>query len=652
MQFGHPIWILLGFATSLTLSLLIRRLHRQRQERLDRFAGPQLVPRLTRNISARMRATKTALLLIAIFLLFVTIAAPRYGYRWIEVKRKGIDILFALDTSKSMLAQDLRPNRLERAKLGILDFIEGLEGDRVGLMPFAGDAFLMTPLTLDYQAFQTSLASVDTAIIPSGGTNLTGVIEEARTVLNNNANHKILLLLTDGENLEGDAVLAAKKANEEGVTIYTVGIGTEDGELIPAAGGTGFIKDSAGQYVTSRLDRENLTAIAEATGGTYAPLGNSGEGLATIYQQKLSLIPKEDLAERKQRVPVERFGWPLAAALILLVLEYLLPERKPSGNGFPSIITSGRRLKKLFVLALLLPALLASIEARASKGEDAYNNGDFLAASEIYAERLKKEPDNPLVHYNYGTAAFKNNLFDEAISSFGQAIKDGDLALQQKAYYNRGNAHFKKGEETMQADPKKTISQWENAIDSFNGALALDPGDLQADQNRRFVQKKLEELQQQQQEQQQEQQDNGQDGDQQGQQQKQAEDQDDHWDGQKKEESPQTEQSAEQPNQQSPGNDQQNGEDNQNPAEQQQSEQRQETKQHPEQQQAQEQLGEQGGAEAGAADQQNEKLQQLDPAKMSEEEAEALLNLMKNSEGELNFVPRFQTPGNSSGRDW
>ncbi|PIE31139.1 hypothetical protein CSA56_19245, partial [candidate division KSB3 bacterium] len=421
---------------------LFRSMFQERQRRLEHFAGHHLASQLTQNLSASLRRTKAILLVAAVLSLCIAMAGPRYGYRWVEVKRKGIDILFALDTSKSMLAQDLKPSRLERAKLGILDFIEGLNGDRVGLLPFAGSSYLMTPLTLDYSAFETSLHSVNTATIPHGGTNITQVITQARKVLHNDANHKLLLLLTDGEDLKGDAIKAARKAKEDGVTIYTVGVGTEQGELIPQAGGHGFVKDANDKYVTTRLDTKTLTAIAEATGGMYAPLGNNGEGLARIYQEKLSLIPKEELTERKQRVPLERFGWPLALAIFLLLLEYLLPERKP--NRKKTLPSLSKRKKSSQGLAVLLVLFgLFPQQAKASPGEEAFENGDYATAIEHYTAMLEKQPDAAPIHYNLGSAAYKNNQLDQAIASFSTALKTSDLSLQHKIYYNRGNALFK-----------------------------------------------------------------------------------------------------------------------------------------------------------------------------------------------------------------
>lgn len=407
-----------------------------------------------------------------------------------DVKRKGIDILFAIDTSRSMLAEDIRPNRLERSKYAILDFVNQLQGDRVGLLPFAGSAYLMCPLTIDYAAFEQSLKAVDTQIIPTHGTNIAETIYYSETVLNNNANHKLLIIITDGENLDGDVEKAARSASENKMTIFTVGVGTAKGELIPikSKSGSSFVKDQSGKFVTSRLDDKMLSEISQMTGGMYVPLGSRGEGLEAIYRQKLALIPKEDLMEKRQKVPIERLSWPLGLALFLLLLEFLISERK-SGQKRRFLSRWGKRFLLIFILILTY-----SDRGMASPGEEAYESSDFLTASEYYLDKLKSDPRNPILLYNYGTAAYQNNLFEEAISAFSKSLESDDIHLQEKAYYNRGNAQFRRGQESLQSEPQKTMEQWQNAVDSYSSSLKISPQNQRAQVNLDYVEKKLEEL--------------------------------------------------------------------------------------------------------------------------------------------------------------
>lgn len=508
MQFAQPFWILIGFIVCIVVYLVLQRHDRRRQADLARFAAPHLLGRLTRHISQPRRRTKRILFIASIFLCFVAMARPQYGSTWGEIQRKGIDILFALDTSRSMLAQDIKPNRLERARYAIMDFVGRLDGDRAGLLPFAGSAFLLCPMTLDYGAFSQSLAEIDTNSIPLGGTDLSAVIREAERVFATAGNHKILILVTDGENLQGEALTAAKEAGAKGLTVHTVGVGTQMGELIPADNDTnaGFLKNSTGSFVTSRLDEKTLREIAAATGGVYVPLGDKGEGLDTLYQKKLELIPKEQLSKRRQKIPIERYTWPLTLALLCLIVEFLFVERKrpvERPSIFKKLMRRSWSIKNtaLFVLLFSFLLFLNAEKASASEGEKYFAAGEYLKASEFYDKALAAQPEDPNINYNYGTAAYKNHMYDEAISAFTKALKKtDDLELQHKSYYNKANANFQKGMETLKANPQRTIDQWQQALDSYSAALKLQSDDTRARHNFDVVEKKLQELKKQQQE--------------------------------------------------------------------------------------------------------------------------------------------------------
>ena len=512
MDFAQPLWIAAGLFSCLALAATLLAWERQRRQRLARFAAPHLLPRLTASFSPGMRRLKMTLILLAVFFAFVALARPQYGHHWVEVQRRGIDLLFAIDTSKSMLAEDIKPNRLQRASLAVLDFVRQLRGDRVGLLPFAGSAYLLCPLTIDYEAFARSLAAVNVDLLPRGGTNLGEAIRKAAATLSSGSNHKILIILTDGEDLGGEAISAAEEAAAKGLTIYTVGVGSSRGEHIPLPGGKGFVKDNGGTYVTSRLDSDTLQGIAAKTGGLYVPLGVSGEGLETIYREKLALVPKDELLEKRHHVPIERYQWPLALALALLVLEFLLGERRiPRGLPRTSLTRLWRRGGAAGLL-LLAVTLAPPHRALASPGEDAYSRGDYPAAAEYYRKRLEKEPDNPQLLYNLGTTAYRRSQYDEAIADFGRALKSDDPQLQQKAYFNRGNSLYRKGLEQQSNDGQAAERLWRQAIESYDAALGLDPADADATENRRLVAAGLEELQKRLQQNQKEQRQERQDG--------------------------------------------------------------------------------------------------------------------------------------------
>lgn len=651
MSFAQPYWLLGGLLFCIILSIWLHMQQKRKWASLTQFASPHLIGQLTRNISKEKRRYKHFLLLMAILCCFIALARPQYGHKWVEVKRKGIDLLFALDTSKSMLAEDIKPNRLKRAHFAILDFIQQLEGDRVGLLPFAGSAYLMCPLTIDYDAFEQSLAAVNTEIIPKGGTNISEVIEKATSVLENSGNHKILIILTDGENLQGDALKGAETAAAKELTIYTVGVGSSQGELIPLAGGKkGFIKDSQGNFVTSKLDETTLSAIAEKSGGMYAPLGNSGEGLETIYQQKLALIPKEELMEKRHKVPLERFEWPLGAALVLLLLEFGVGERK-NGRSGGLLNRLGKKIRVSATASIILIGLVAftSESANATNGQESFDTGDYLKAAEYYSRLLEKYPGDAKLHYNYGSCAFKNNLYDDAVNSFTKALKSEDIGLQQKAYFNKGNSHYQKGAEMLQADPQGTADEWTQALESLSSAMVLNPEDSNAAHNHDVIKKRLEELQ------------------------KQLENQPQEKNSDKQ---PQPDQKTNTENQQK--SDQQQDDEQQNSDQQQKSESEKSrdnssTDKSEGEQRAENDIQQDGNKEKDneeelkapttidqSAENKEENKQQAQAAqdaerreegKMTKEEAEQLLNGLKNEEGELNFIPR-RSKDSEVEKDW
>jgi len=499
ISFARPSWLFALPAFVLLGVVLFRHADRKRRLALQSFASAHLLEELTANVSTPRRRVKRALFSAGVLLVLVALARPQWGFRWEEAKRKGIDLLVVVDTSKSMLAEDVKPSRLVRAKLAVTDLLDKLEGDRVGLIAFAGSAFLQCPLTLDYDAFRQSLDALDVNVIPRGGTDIASAIHEAeKTFQIANPNHKILVLITDGEDLQASGVEAARAAAKNGVRIFALGVGTTNGELIPVPqenGGIDFLKDASGQPVKSRLDEATLREIAEATGGFYAPLGQQNEGLAAIYEQGIGSIPKQDLFSRMNRVPIERFGWPLGMALFCLIAEYLLSDRKQAWLG-------GRALRPAkavsFVALIFWMSCLSSLWANPfSRGEGAYQRQEYDKALQEFKKAAEKH-SSPQRQFNLGAAAFKTSQFSEAERAFEQALKTDRTELQENAFYNLGNTHYRIGEQTEKTDKPKAIQQWQTAVQSYEHALALKSNDDDARFNLEFVKKKLEELQKQQ----------------------------------------------------------------------------------------------------------------------------------------------------------
>jgi Ca-activated chloride channel family protein len=501
MQFAQPFWLPAGLLVLVGLFWLYRRFDHRQREALADFASSHLLAQLTASFSSGRRWLKRGLFVAAVSMVFVALARPQWGYHWEEQKREGIDILFAIDTSKSMLTQDVTPDRLTRAKLAVTDLVRKLEGDRVGLIAFAGDAFLQAPLTMDDDAFQESLDAIDTGIIPRGGTDIASAIQEAQAAFTTETkNKKILILITDGEDLEAKGIAAARDAAKDGLTIYTVGVGSATGGLIPVPGdngGTTFLKDDSGQYVKSHLDESTLKQIAEVTGGIYEPLGQQGEGLDTIYQKTLALLPKQELASRRQRVYEERFQWPLAAGLVLLIASTLIGTRRRDSRRVARPQKAMKAAAALGVFALA--AVSTAAQASPQSAEQAYKQGDFPTAEKQYAQAAEQRPDTAPLQFDVGASAYKSADYDKALPAFQGALKTDQIGIQQQAYYNMGNTQYRLGQKTEKSTPQDTIKAWQGAVQSYDAALNLNPNDADAQFNRNFVQKKLDELQKQQQ---------------------------------------------------------------------------------------------------------------------------------------------------------
>ena len=318
MSFGYPLWLWALLALPL-LAFFFARAEQRGRERLQQFVAARLLPQLAGTVNRGRRVFRFFLLLLVLALVIVSLARPRWGYAFDEVRRKGLDLILAVDVSRSMLSNDVQPSRLERVKLATQDLLAELQGDRVGLIAFAGRAFLQAPLTIDYDAAVDSINDLDTKSIPEGGTNISAAIQLAtRTYGKSATGNRALIIFTDGEELSGDAVSAAKAAADAGVRIFTVGVGTPGGSLIPIPGengGTAFVKDEQGEVVKSKLDETRLREIAKATGGFYLHLDNGPQTMKRLFDEGLGKMQVADINARLSRRPIERYEWPLAAAI-------------------------------------------------------------------------------------------------------------------------------------------------------------------------------------------------------------------------------------------------------------------------------------------------------------------------------------------------
>ena len=445
---------------------------RRRREILRRFSSDYGLDVIAPAKADLRRWIKGLLLLTTVLFTAVALAGPQYGFRWQEIRQRGMDIVIALDCSRSMTATDIQPSRLERAKREVFDLLTMLRGDRVGLVAFAGTAFLQCPLTLDYDAFDLFLKALSPDYLPVGGTDITGALETATSGFDpKSAADKAIILITDGENTsDGDPVKAAEMLKEKKIKLFCIGVGGSDGVPIPEAAG-GFKKDPSGQIVLSRLDENTLKKMAVVTGGTYVRSVAGDMDLDAIYADEIRrTMDAETLTSGRKQVWEDRFQWPLALALVCLLAELMLPvTRKTVGVVF---------------LAVLLGLSADPVRANdTSEGIKAYQAGDFEKALKHFTDAQLNAPDQPEMLYNVADAYYKTGNFDAAVDHYRQVLETDNMDLKHKTLYNLGNAEFRRGNA-------------ETAIDHYKAALAIDPGDRLSRENLEFVQNVLQRQQQ------------------------------------------------------------------------------------------------------------------------------------------------------------
>ena len=529
MRWEHQnlLWLLLLVLPGLALFFWWRE--RSRQRIVAQFIEARLLSALTVGISPRRRKIRYTLLILAAGLLIVALARPQYGFDLQEVEQSGLDIVVAVDTSKSMLAQDIAPDRLERAKLAALELMQDAKSDRLGLVAFAGQAFLECPLTVDDTAFEESVQALDVNSVSEGGTAIANAIDSAVTAFKENNHYKTLVLLTDGEDNvnEAAALEAAKNAGKAGLKIFTVGIGTTEGSLIHVTGPDGnsdYVRDAAGNVVKTHLNEALLREIAGAAGGFYVPL-RGADTMDVLYDRGLAPLPKSQGTGRMIRRYHEQYHWPLSVAILLLIAEILVPERKKStgqisagprapfsfGSGeerveapdvkppllpppvkpppLPPVINAPPPAVALLVGLLLFP--MAAFGSPGSALRD-YNSGNYTNALQEYSNLAEIHTNDYRLVFNAGDAAYRATNYDLAQVLFEQVTFAPNINLQQKAYYNLGNTQFQAAKQSQDLDTLQ--AGIETAEKSYARAVDLDTNDADAVFNLRFTKDAVERL--------------------------------------------------------------------------------------------------------------------------------------------------------------
>jgi Ca-activated chloride channel homolog len=434
MNLSHP-WILHFLWLLPLVAVTSVVVYRKRRQALIRFAEPELLKRLTPEDSRGRRVIKAVLCLLALGCMLLALAGPRWGSHYQEVTQKGVDIVIALDVSPSMLVEDVKPDRLQRAKREITDFLKVVQGDRVGLVAFSGAAYTQCPLTLDYGALMMFLNILHPDHIPIPGTDLGAAIQGTMAAFDpKSETDKVILLITDGEDNEKRGLEAAVDAASKGIKIFIFGMGDPAGGPIPASGGRGgFIKDDKGELVLSKLNESGLQEMAAVTGGEYVQSMAGDLDLDLLYFDGIKL--KTDAAVVKSgkiKVYEERFFIFAAAAFLLLLLEGLIGHLN-------------RKMPVLFSLALLF---LLPAQGQCDENPDQlYEKGRFADAAKLYADRDMDNPRDIRYRYNRGCADYQASDFKGAMAAFSSVLKrTDDPDTRVKAVFNLGNAAFKQGD--------------------------------------------------------------------------------------------------------------------------------------------------------------------------------------------------------------
>ena len=480
LLFQH-IEYLLALAVIPVLILLYALALRWKKKTIKKIGDERLVKEMIKNYSPQRFALKFILIITAFACGAFALANLRSPRGSEKVSRNGIDVMIALDVSKSMLAQDVKPTRLDRAKQLLGKLMDRLNNDRIGIVVFAGKAYLQMPLTGDHGAAKMFLSSATPDVVPTQGTVIGDALKMCYVSFNaKEKKYKSVILISDGEDHDETAAATATKMADEGVMINTVGIGSAEGSVILDPATNQPKKDNEGNTVITKLNEEELMGIAEKGNGIYQLYNNTDEVVAKLDAQ-LSNMDQRTVTE-DSLVNYETFyQYFLLLGLLLLVVEFFLSERVTLSKNKIAKLQKG-----LTVILLLCTVQTFAQDEKATikKGNEAYGKGEYEKAADEYQKVTTKKPTNATAQYNLGNALYKNKKNDEAVGAYDNAVENTTTKEEKsKAYYNKGVV--------LQNNNKLP-----ECIEAYKNALKLNPQDEDARQN---LQKALFKLKQQQQ---------------------------------------------------------------------------------------------------------------------------------------------------------
>ena len=511
---AQPLYLLLILLIPL-MFIAYWLMRRWRKRRIARFGDPDLVSSLAPLVPRRKGWLKLTLLSLALLFFAIGMARPQLGAILKEKQVKGAEIMVVLDVSNSMLAEDYSPNRLERAKLAISKLVDELQGDRIGLIIFAGESFVQLPVTSDYVSAKIFLNSITTESVPVQGTAMGDAIRTAiKSFTSESENSRAIILITDGENHEDDPVSAAKDAVDMGARVFCIGVGSPEGKPIPMDGG--LLKDNDGNIVVTRLDEKTLRDVASAGRGLYVRAGNTEFGLNPVIDEIRSLDAKDFQSVVFEEYD-EQYMYFFAIALIFMLIEFMISDTR----NRRSLFGRGKGMVAVLILMLASPVMLQAQSDRSEvrAGNREFKKGEFREAELDYKRALEEDSTSVTAKYNLGNALYKTGSYSEAelyLKGLGDSLKSVSASKASDCFHNSGNLALKQ-------------KKYQEAVDAYKESLRLEPDNFETKSNLAYAQKMLKEQQQQQQQQQQNQQDNQNQQDQ-NQQQNQNQDQQDNRD--------------------------------------------------------------------------------------------------------------------------
>jgi Ca-activated chloride channel homolog len=528
MSFARPDLLPLVFLVPAGLALAIWFFARRRRRIAMLFGESHMLSRLGGGELKRFPLGRMLVLVAAGTALGFAAAGPRWGVRSVDGQSLALNIVLATDISRSMLADDIEPNRLDRARLFARRLLRELPGDRFGLVVFAGRAYVLSPLTVDHSAIELYIDALDPNMVSQGGSSVAAALTQATDLVRGNevgGGDRVVLLLTDGEALEeADAVrAAADRAARANVRVITLGIGTSRGatvpEIDPSTGDViGVKRDENGEIVVSKLDESLLHDVAQRTNGGYVSMDDAA-GLTRVIAQ-LRNMQRGTGADAKRVEAIERFWIYALIALVLVVLDALLYEpkraRPPQALAPAMSRPSTRRVARVAVVALVLFGSTAFGIGDMERGNRFYRAGKYEEAVAAYQKALTSGKPTPQLHYNLATALLALGRLNEAEPHFQAALQGVDPELRERTFYNLGNRFLGDAREN-EKDVKKQGELLEAAIEAYKRALRLTPGDPEAKWNLELALRDKDENEKQQSQQQQQQSGGG--GEQQNQQQ-------------------------------------------------------------------------------------------------------------------------------------